>query len=180
MRTFETQGTVRPDQHYVSKGFRNYLTPTGHLDMDPLLDNFQDFITRVGFKILQVPETPQEYVGRHLLLTYLDSFVKTVDGVMTFEVPTGAGKMDLLIIHNQQKYIVETKIWRGDTRYQAGKKQLAAYLKMEGVSEGYYVVFDHRRNPEPRVQTETVDSVKIRSYVIPAVQEAPSAAKENT
>ena len=163
-----------------SQGFRNYLTPTGHLDMDPLLDNFQDFITRVGFKILQVPETPQEYVGRHLLLTYLDSFVKTVGGVMTFEVPTGAGKMDLLIIHNQQKYIVETKIWRGDTRYQAGKKQLATYLKMEGVSEGYYVVFDHRRNPEPRMQTETVDGVKIRSYVIPVVQEAPSAAKENT
>ena len=90
--------------------------------MAPLLDNFQDFITRVGFKILQVPETPQEYVGRHLLLTYLDSFVKTVGGVMTFEVPTGAGKMDLLIVHNQQKYIVETKIWRGDTRYQAGKR----------------------------------------------------------
>ena len=98
---------------------------------------------------------------------------------MTFEVPTGAGKMDLLIIHNQQKYIVETKIWRGDIRYQAGKKQLAAYLKVEGVSEGYYVVFDHCRNPEPRVQTETVDGVKIRSYVIPVVQEAPSAAKEN-
>ena len=163
-----------------SQGFRNYLTPAGQLDMGPLLDNFQDFIRRVGFKILQVPETPQEYVGRHLLLTYLDSFVKTVGGVMTFEVPTGAGKMDLLIIHNQQKYIVETKIWRGDIRYQAGKKQLAAYLKVEGVSEGYYVVFDHRRNPEPRVQTETVDGVKIRSYVIPVVQEVPSAAKENT
>ena len=80
---------------------------------------------------------------------------------------------------NQQKYIIETKIWRGDIRYQAGKKQLAAYLKVEGVSEGYYVVFDHRRNPEPRVQTETVDGVKIRSYVIPIVQEAPSAAKGN-
>lgn len=163
-----------------SQGFRNYLTPTGQLDMVSLLDNFQDFITRVGFKILQVPETPQEYVGRHLLLTYLDSFVKTVGGIMTFEVPTGAGKMDLLIIHNQQKYIVKTKIWRGDIRYQAGKKQLAAYLKTEGVSEGYYIVFDHRRNPEPRVQTETVDGVKIWSYVISVVQEAPSAAKENT
>ena len=158
-----------------SQGFRNYLTPTGHLEIGALLDNFQDFITRVGFKILQVPETPREYVGRHLLLTYLDSFVKAVGGVMSFEVPTGAGKMDLLILHNQRKYIVETKIWRGDVRYQAGKKQLATYLKAEGLSEGYYVVFDHRRNPEPRVQTEGVDDVKIRSYVIPVMQGVPSA-----
>ena len=44
--------------------------------------------------------------------------------------------------------------------------------------EGYYVVFDHRRQPEPRVETETVDGVKIRSYVIPVVQERPSILSE--
>ncbi len=158
-----------------SDGFQSYLTSGGQLEMERLLDNFRDFITRVGFKILQVPETPHEYVGRHLLLTYLDAFVKAVGGVMSFEVATGAGKMDLLILHNQQKYIVETKIWRGNARYEAGKKQFAAYLKTEGVSEGYYVVFDHRKNPEPLVQTEVVDGVQIRSYVIPVMQEAPSA-----
>ena len=42
--------------------------------MQPLLDNFRDFIARAGFQILQVPQTPQESVGRHLLLTYLDQF----------------------------------------------------------------------------------------------------------
>lgn len=155
-------------------GFLNYLTPAGQIEMEPLLDNFRDFITRTGFRILQVPETPQEYVGRHLLLTYLDSFVQTVGGIMSFEVPTGRGKMDLLITHNQRKYIVETKIWRGDARYQAGKKQLAAYLKIENVQEGYYVVFDHRKEPEPRVETDHLDSLTIRSYVIPVIQETPS------
>ena len=154
--------------------FQNYRTSEGHLEIARLLDNFRDFITRVGFKILQVPETPREYVGRHLLLTYLDSFVKAVGGVMFFEVPTGAGKMDLCITHNRRKYIVETKIWRGDARYQMGKQQLAAYLKSEGVTEGYYVVFDHRQKPEPRVETETVRDVDIRSYVIPVMQEIPS------
>lgn len=154
--------------------FQNYLTSEGHLEIARLLDNFRDFITRVGFKILQVPETPREYVGRHLLLTYLDSFVKAVGGVMSFEVPTGAGKMDLCITHNRRKYIVETKIWRGDVRYQMGKRQLAAYLKSEGVTEGYYVVFDHRQKPEPRVEMETVADVDIRSYVIPVIQAIPS------
>ena len=69
---------------------------------------------------------------------------------------------------------VATKIWRGNSRYHAGKRQLAAYLKLEGATEGYYVVFDHRQDPEPRVETETIDDVKIQSYVIPVVQERPS------
>ena len=155
-------------------GFLNYITPAGQIEMEPLLDNFRDFIARAGFRILQVPETPQEYVGRHLLLTYLDSFVQTVGGIMSFEVPTGRGKMDLLITHNQRKYIVETKIWRGDARYQADKAQLAAYLKLENMQEGYYVVFDHRKEPEPRVETDDFDSLTIRSYVIPVIQEVPS------
>ena len=70
---------------------------------------------------------------------------------------------------------VETKIWRGSTRYESGKKQLAAYLKTEGVSEGYYVVFDHRKNSERRVQMEVVDGVQIQGYVIPVMQEVSSA-----
>ena len=155
-------------------GFGDYLTLTGHIDLVSLLDNFRDFIGRAGFRILQVPDTPRESVGRHLLLAYLDQFVKLVGGVMHIEVQTGRGRMDLIINHNQRKYIVETKVWRGASRYQAGKKQLAAYLKLEGVREGYYVVFDHRVEPKPRLETETVDGVKIRSYVIPVIQERPS------
>ena len=155
-------------------GFRGYLTATGQIDMERLLDNFRDFIARAGFKILQVPDTPQESVGRHLLLTYLDLFARSVGGVLSFETETGRGRMDLLITHKGRKYIVETKIWRGSIRYQAGKRQLAAYLKLEGAVQGYYVVFDHRSNPEPRVETEELDGVVVRSYVIPVLQEQPS------
>ena len=170
-------------QEEAREGFLDYLTPTGQIDMESLLDNFRDFIIRAGFRILQVPDTPQESVGRHLLLAYLDQFIKLIGGFMHIEVPTGRGRMDIIIIHNQQKYIVETKIWRGDNRYQSGKRQLAAYLRSEGVAEGYYVVFDHRQNPEPgslsvtrkgRIETETIDGLTVRSYVIPVIQEPPS------
>ena len=156
------------------EGFLDYLTPAGQINMGSLLDNFRDFIARAGFKILQVPDTPQESVGRHLLLAYLDQFVKTIGGFMHIEVQTGRGRMDIIITYNQQKYIIETKIWRGDGRYQAGKKQLVTYLRSEGVTEGYYIVFDHREGPEPRVETETIEGLTIRSYVVPVMQEIPS------
>ena len=157
-------------------GFQ-YLTDTGQIQMERLLDNFRDFIARAGYRILQVPETPQEFIGQHLLFAYLDQFVTSVNGAMYMEVPTGRGRMDLIILHNQGKYIVETKIWRSDRHYAEGKQQLAAYLSTEGVAEGYYVVFDHREVPKSRTETETINGLTIRSYVIPVVQERPSSEK---
>ena len=154
-------------------GFQ-YLTSDGHIQMEQLLNNFQDFIARAGFRILQVPETPQEFIGQHLLFAYLDQFVTSVNGAMYMEVPTGRGRMDLLILHNEKKYIVETKIWRSERGYAVGKQQLATYLATEGVMEGYYIVFDHREVPKPRTETETIDGRTIRSYVVPVLQERPS------
>ncbi len=154
--------------------FSDYLTATGHINMEQLLDNFRDFIARVGFRILQLPETPQEFVGQDLLYAYLDQFVRSVGGAMYLEGHTGRGRIDLLILHNARKYIVETKIWEGQRRYHAGKRQLAAYLKLERTDISYYVVFDHRQHPEPRSETETVENMEIRSYVIPIVQAPPS------
>jgi len=155
-------------------GFLDYLTPDGKINMRELLANFRDFIARAGYRILEVPETPQEFVGQYLLFAYLDIFVRQVRGFMYVEVRTGRGQMDLIILHSGEKYIVETKIWGGKSLYQAGKSQLAAYLKSEGAKAGYYIVFDHRQKPEARVEEEIIDGKMIVSYCIPIVQEMPS------
>ncbi len=157
--------------------FLDYLTSDGQILMQPLLDNFQNFVKRAGYRILQVPDTPQEFVGQYLLFTYLDQFVRLVRGNMFLEVHTGRGRIDLLILHNQRKYIVETKIWEGESQYKADKKQLAKYLKLEGAVEGYYIVFDHRKQPIPLVETEIQEGFTIHSYVIPVAQEIPSRRK---
>ena len=86
------------------------------------------------------PILRKRYVGQHLLYAYLEQFVRSVGGNMYLEVQTGRGRMDLLLIHNQRKYIVETKIWEGNSRYTAGKKQLTRYMELEGTVEGYYVL----------------------------------------
>ena len=155
-------------------GFLDYLTSEGKIDMRSLLANFRDFIARAGFRVLQVPDTPQEFVGQYLLFAYLDQFVRQMRGFMYPEVRTGRGRMDLILLHQGNKYIVETKIWEGPKSYQAGKRQLAKYLKLEGVAEGYYIVFDHRIKPKARFDTDTIEEKSIVSYCIPVIQEQPS------
>jgi len=162
-------------------GFLDYLSSDGNIEMRKLIANFRDFIARVGYRILEVPETPAEFVGQDLLFAYLDTFVRIVRGFMYLEVQTGRGRMDLIILHRSlatsatEKYIVETKIWEGKSLYQAGKNQLAEYLKLEGVTEGYYVVFDYRKKPQAREEEEAIEGKVIVSYVIPVVQKKPSS-----
>ncbi len=180
MQAFQPINNGLEDEYFSDdtySNFSDYLTPDGNIQMQPLLDNFQNFISRAGHRLLHVPQTPQEFVGQYLLFAYLDQFVRLARGTMYLEVQTGRGRIDLLILHNQQKYIVETKIWEGESLYQAGKKQLAAYLKLEKALEGYYIVFDHRKQPVSLVETEIQDDFTIHSYVIPVTQEAPSQLK---
>lgn len=150
-----------------TEGFADYLSEDGKIKMDELLDNFCDFIGRASYKILEVPETPQEFVGQYLLLAYLDLFVKEIGGHLYPEIPTGRGRMDVLMLYRDEKHIVETKLWRGEKRFNAGKKQLARYLQKEGVRRGYYVVFDHRKNPQQRKECDSVGDKIIVSYCIP-------------
>ncbi len=180
MQAFQPINNGLEDEYFSGDTYSNfldYLTPDGNIQMQPLLDNFQNFISRAGHRLLHVPQTPQEFVGQYLLFAYLDQFVRLARGTMYLEVQTGRGRIDLLILHNQQKYIVETKIWEGESLYQAGKKQLAAYLKLEKALEGYYIVFDHRKQPVPLVETEIQEGFTIHSYVIPVTQEVPSQLK---
>ncbi len=165
------------DQYFPEDGpmdFTEYVSPNGNLKMHTLIENYKDFIARAGFRILQVPDTPQEFVGQYLLFTYLDEFVRIVRATMHLEVPTGRGRADLIIGYNAKKYIVETKVWRNEKAYQAGKHQLAAYLKLEGAEEGYYIVFDYREKPNQLVETDTIDGLTIHCYVIPVLQNRPS------
>ena len=158
-------------------GFLDYLTADEHINMRPLLKNFRDFIARAGYRILEVPDKPQEFIGQHLLYGYLDAFVRQIRGFMYVEVRTGRGRMDLIILNEGEKYIVETKIWEGNVLYQQGKSQLAKYLRLEGARAGYYVVFDHRTMPQTREEEDVIEGKTIVSFCIPVLKERPSDAK---
>ncbi|MDD9976014.1 MAG: hypothetical protein OXU27_18535 [Candidatus Poribacteria bacterium] len=153
---------------------------TNHLSMRRFFGRFSNFLERhySGQKVVLVIDEfdgiPRSVVSdflyslRHIYLSGRDRCPHSV-GIV------GVKSITQLNLHNQKKYIVGTKIWGGDMRYAAGKAQLAVYVRLEAAEAGYYVVFDHREEPEPRVETETLDGSTIRSYVIPVMQERPSS-----
>ena len=88
--------------------------------------------------------------GKLIFLTYLKPLINGV-GFYHFEPETrDYGKIDLVIDFLKQQFILELKIWYGDSRHEDAYEQLASYLKSKNIDCGYLLTFDFRRKGDTR------------------------------
>ena len=83
--------------------------------------------------------------GKLIFLTYLIPLINGT-GFYHFESETrDYGKMDLVIDYLTQQFILEVKIWHGDSKHVEAYEQLANYLKSKNIDRGYLLTFDFRK-----------------------------------
>jgi hypothetical protein len=123
--------------------WRQYLRD-GKLQIGAVLRDFARFVERRGQTAFTLTASPREATEQFLLLAYIDLLVKTVGGEAFLEVPTGRGRMDIIVVRAGERHVIEMKIWRGIAELEAGQDQLARYLETEEVEEGHLVVFHAR------------------------------------
>jgi hypothetical protein len=83
------------------------------------------------------------------------------------EVPSGRGRIDLLIRYGEESYLIETKLFTTLTAFKSGKGQLVSYLNSEGLAEGYYVVFSSLHTETEELYTEEVlEGKRIYTHLI--------------
>jgi len=124
---------------------KGYFTPDGFLNMEAILSDFEEYINQIGVNAFYQSQKPYEKTGQFLLTAWLYQFVEGGKGDLRFETPTGLGRMDILLIYQGRKYIVETKINRSNihkTRENAIHQVCGKYLLTEKADEGYIIIFD--------------------------------------
>jgi len=83
--------------------------------------------------------------GKLIFLTYLKPLLNNT-GFYHFEPETrDHGKIDLVIDYLKQQFIVELKLWYGESKHKAAYEQLANYLKSKNMDSGYLLTFDFRQ-----------------------------------
>ncbi|MEZ4733593.1 MAG: AAA-like domain-containing protein [Caldilineaceae bacterium] len=157
-----TNGGVQ--QRYLVEGLLNF---------DQLLDHFKAFMEEHGVRLLKSEKSqrPLEISGQYLLFSYLTAALQSVGGYVVIESVSSAGEIDLLAFHRGQRFIIETKIWYSNAKYEAGKTQLVDYLRAAGLEKGYLVIFDENLTTNPLLAEGdrfelTVDSKILRVYLI--------------
>jgi len=78
--------------------------------MEKILSDFEEYIMEIGVNAFYETKKPYEKTGRFLLTAWLYQFVKGKEHAgLRYEIPSGVGRMDILLTYRAKKYIVETR-----------------------------------------------------------------------
>ncbi len=140
-----TKTFFRESGAIIDVSVKGYFRPDGLLNMEAILSDFEEYIMQIGVNAFYKSQKPYEKTGQFLLSAWLYQFVEGGKGELRLETPTGLGRIDILLIYQGHKYIIETKINRSslDKTVEKAIDQLCGkYLLTERANEGYVVVFD--------------------------------------
>jgi hypothetical protein len=133
----ETSGSVTFD--IVGKSF---IDKDGKLDIKKVIFKFQEFMKQqYSIKDLDFLERS----GRLLFLAFIKPIING-RGFDFKEVQVSEEKrLDVVITFDNEKYIIELKIWRGESYHKEGIDQLCGYLDRLSETSGYLLIFDLRK-----------------------------------
>lgn len=146
----ETSGGLR--SHLVSS---SYIETDGTLMIEKVILKFQEFMkTEYGKKDEQFLERN----GRLLFLAFIRPIING-KGFDFKEVQTSEERrLDVVITFQNQKYILELKIWCGQSYHQDGLNQLQDYLDAQDQTRGYLLIFDLRKESGRTGESETINT----------------------
>jgi hypothetical protein len=117
-----------------------FIKPNGHLDMDALLREFQDFYREHSESWLDKFSFHES--GKQLLLMAFLQRIVNGGGSIAREMAVGRGRTDLTIEFNGDRFVLELKIKRSNTNMERAFKQLFHYLDQLNLQHGYLVLFE--------------------------------------
>lgn len=146
-----TAGALEKSQFFKGKG----------LDMQLLLEKFSEhfndiFRTEDGAMDVKFVEKQ----GRKQFQLYIRPIINGVGHYYVEAETRDETRTDLIINYNNHEYVIELKIWRGNSYNTKGESQLLEYLKHKKQKAGYLVSFCFNKNKRPGL----LPSVEIGGY----------------
>ena len=138
----------------VNKSFSDlYLesrfTVNGKLNLDLILQKFQLFMKEHNSskdnKFL-------EKNGRMLLMSFLRPIINGKGYMFKENVTAEDRKMDLVITYNDERYVIELKIWYGEKYLSDGIEQLCDYLDQYNLETGHLLIYNFNKNKEYKTE----------------------------
>lgn len=125
---------------------QEYALPGNKLDIERILLDFDQYIAQIGVRAFYKEKKPYEKIGQFLLTAWLYRFIKDGAGDLRYEIPSGLGRMDIMLNYKGNRYIIETKVNHQDDisriLHQGITQVAQKYLATESAAEGYLVIFD--------------------------------------
>ena len=153
----ETQ-TMQP---YLTE--HQFILPNKELNFELILQRFQIYMQENDSK---KEATFLENQWRLLFMAFLRPILNG-NGFEFKEVQISDEKrIDVVVTYYQHKYIIELKIWRGESYHEQGVLQLYDYLERQNQNVGYLIIFDNRKENKNTLKSEWIEIEEKRIFMI--------------
>lgn len=133
------------------------------LKMDKILEKFaQHFRDIYGSKDL----TFKEEEGRRFFMLYIRPIINGTGNYYIEAQTRDRSRTDMIIDYLGTQYIIEMKIWRGESYNERGENQLFDYLDFYHADKGYLLSFCFNKNSKPETRTIAQDGREIVEVVV--------------
>lgn len=143
---------------------KNQFVHNGYIDMRHMLERFV-----VHMNEIYHPHTDSKFLeenGRKVFLTYIRPIINGTGHYYCEARTRDMTRTDIVIDYCGQQYVIELKIWRGNSYNERGEKQLSDYLDFYGLNTGYLVSFCFNKNKQSGVREVTVGNKKIYEAIV--------------
>ncbi len=147
-------------ESYIDK---NQFIENGQLNVEKIIQrfivHFQDIYGDRDEKFV-------ESEGRKYFMFYIKPIINGV-GNYYIEARTRDNlRTDMIIDYMGHQYIIEMKIWRGDSYNKRGEQQLLDYLDYYHLDKGYLMSFCFNKNKQPGVHTVHIGDREIIEGIV--------------
>ncbi|MDR3000510.1 MAG: AAA-like domain-containing protein [Fibromonadaceae bacterium] len=120
----------------------SYVVEKGKFNMELAIKKFMQHYYELYHKSR---ESFLEDECRLLFLTYLRPLING-NGFYHIEAETrNLERTDVIVDFDDEQFIVELKVWKGEASHEKALEQIANYLESKNKSEGYLLTFDFRK-----------------------------------
>ena len=134
-----------------------FIKSDGKLDFDLVMYKFQEMIKENYTQ--KMFEKYAEIDLRLLFFAFLKQIINGHGFYFKEAQISEEKKLDVVVVFGKEKFIVELKLWRGDSYHERGLKQLKKYIELESLDKGYMLIMS--KNKEKEFITKSEDNIKM-------------------
>ena len=114
-------------------------------------------------------ENDAEFIEKHGRLLFLTYLKPLINGKGFFHIESETRdqrRMDVVVDYGTEQFIIELKIWYGDSSHEKAYAQLERYLNYKNTDVGYMLTYDFRKKKELKCQWESYNGKKIFDVIV--------------
>ena len=159
---------------YVEDGMVSEMTSMSGFDKNQFIENGQLNIEKIIQRFIVhyndiYGDTDEKFHERECRKYFMFYVKPIINGVGNYYIESQTRDLlrtDMIIDYLGHQYVIEMKIWRGNSYNERGEKQLLEYLDYYHLNKGYLVSFCFNKNKQPGVHTVQIGDREIVEGVV--------------